>query len=106
MGIAPKVHDVDTKVRDSCNCCDGCRISCCVPLFGRKVTQAHMSVIHVVRTADEALQKNTDSPPIASPKPMAASAPAITMMRIALPVLQPEHPLSRTSSLKDLDGLD
>ena len=85
MGIAPKVHDVNTKVRDSCNCCDGCRINCCFPFVGRVVTQAHVSDIRIVRTADEALQKNTDSPPIASPIPAAASAPVISMHHLPTP---------------------
>ena len=106
MGIAPQVHDVSTTISDSCNCCDGCRINCCFPFLGRKVIRATTSDIRVVRTADEALQKNQDSPPVASPKPMAASAPVITMLRIKVPVTEPENPLSRKPSLKDLNGPD
>ena len=107
MGIAPQVHDVSTTVSDSCNCCDGCRISCCFPFSGRSI-RANVSDIRVVRTADEALQKNTDSPPVASPLPAAASAPVIAMHHMPMPKhpMTLEVPMSRPSSKNSLHDLD
>jgi hypothetical protein len=60
MSISPQVHDVTATTRDSCNCCD--HIICCVPFKGRKITHKRQQSVVVVHTADEAIQKNTDSP--------------------------------------------
>jgi hypothetical protein len=64
MSISPQIHDVSVSPSNSCNCCDN--ISCCVPFLGRKIKHIH-SDIKVVRTADEALQKNSDSPKVSLP---------------------------------------